>query len=245
MTENGYYNTYNYGDRLRHGESAIIEHRVVESENLADMLTEYTHYTKDELTALRAESTAKEDEIFARLRASLTEWETQAAQTMLYDRALEYVNTLEPLHTSNQWEKGEYGDTVISNMVYKMSVQIYEETHYDRETKTSTPVAWQLSWYIYTNAPHHQTQYPVYNNKIAGQDRKRFTDKAAMEKYLEGRKKAYAHLFTEICPPIPQEHKRVFSVNGLLLPGYTLETEPQMRERLAPPKKSRSKRVSR
>ena len=37
-------------------------------------------------------------------------------------------------------------------------------------------------------------------------DRKVFTDKAAMEKYLNGRIKAYDRLFTEISPPIPQEY---------------------------------------
>lgn len=42
-------------------------------------------------------------------------------------------------------------------------------------------------------------------------------------KYIEGRKKAYAHLFTEISPPIPQEHAEHFKVNDVLLPGYTIE----------------------
>ena len=45
-----------------------------------------------------------------------------------------------------------------------------------------------------------------------------------MEKYLQGRIAAYAHLFTEISPPIPEEHKRRFYVNSVLLPGYTVET---------------------
>ena len=44
-----------------------------------------------------------------------------------------------------------------------------------------------------------------------------------MERYLQGRIKAYAHLFTEISPPIPAEEKRRFCVNGVLLPGYTVE----------------------
>ena len=48
-----------------------------------------------------------------------------------------------------------------------------------------------------------------------------------MEKYLQGRISAYAHLFTEISPPIPEEHKKRFFVNGVLLPGYTVET-PQL-----------------
>ena len=44
-----------------------------------------------------------------------------------------------------------------------------------------------------------------------------------MEKYLNGRIKAYAHLFTEVSPPVPPEYADHFKVNGLLLPGYAVE----------------------
>ncbi len=56
-----------------------------------------------------------------------------------------------------------------------------------------------------------------------------FTDKAVMEKYLQGRIKAYSHLFTEISPPIPKEFASYFKVNGLLLPGYRIEGQEQER----------------
>lgn len=71
--------------------------------------------------------------------------------------------------------------------------------------------------------------------KIAGQDRKVFTDKAAMEKYLNGRIKAYDRLFTEISPPIPQEYADYFKVNGMLMPDYTIEGEepPQQQQQAA------------
>ncbi len=80
-------------------------------------------------------------------------------------------------------------------------------------------------------------QQPEQNGqaKIAGQDRKVFSDKAAMEKYLNGRIKAYDRLFTEISPPIPQEYAEHFKVNGMLLPGYTIEGEepPQQQPQAA------------
>lgn len=44
-----------------------------------------------------------------------------------------------------------------------------------------------------------------------------------MEKYINGRIAAYAHLFTEISPPIPRDQAGRFTVNGVLLPGYTVE----------------------
>lgn len=62
-----------------------------------------------------------------------------------------------------------------------------------------------------------------YGKVIAGQRQKRYTDKDAALKYIEGRKKAYAHLFTEISPPLPQEYADSFKVHGVLLPGYTIE----------------------
>ena len=106
-----------------------------------------------------------------------------------------------------------------------MRYHSYEHTRYDREKEQSVPYAWTLSWSVYTNSPDGYGQA-----KIAGQEKK-FADKAAMEKYLNGRIKAYQHLFTEISPPIPKEYADHFKVNGQLLPGYTVEGE----ERAQPP----------
>ena len=100
-----------------------------------------------------------------------------------------------------------------------MDYHVYENTRYDRAAQKSTPYSWSLTWSVRTNSPANRQA------KIAGQDRKVFADKAAMEKYLGGRIKAYGHLFTELSPPIPQEYADNFKVNGQLLPGYTVEGE--------------------
>ena len=144
----------------------------------------------------------------------------QAAATQMINRALSYLRTPEVTHTANEWRKtGNWrNDEEISNRVYRMSCGIWEDTKYDRETKQSVPVAWYVTWDVYVNSPKQG-----YGEKIAGQNQKRYTDKAAAEKYLEGRKKAYSHLFTEISPPIPKEYERHFMVHGTLLPGYTVE----------------------
>ena len=69
-------------------------------------------------------------------------------------------------------------------------------------------------------------QEALSGHLIVGQTNKSFTDKSAMEKYMQGRIKAYSYLFTEILPVIPKEYKHLFCVNGQLLPGYTVdETE--------------------
>lgn len=52
-----------------------------------------------------------------------------------------------------------------------------------------------------------------------------FASREELDKYLNGRIKAHQHLFTEISPPIPKEYADYFKVNGLLLPGYTVEGE--------------------
>lgn len=99
-----------------------------------------------------------------------------------------------------------------------MTCSIWEETKYDRETKQSVPIAWYVTWEVRIHSPKQG-----YGAKIAGQNQKRYTDKNAAIKYLDGRKKAYSHLFTEISPPIPKEYEHHFMVHGTLLPGYTVE----------------------
>ena len=126
----------------------------------------------------------------------------------MLDKAIEYTRTTVVQHTSNEWQKGEYDRYTRSNRVYQMNYHIYENTRYDREKQQSVPYSYSLTWGVYTNSPNRNGQA-----KIAGQDRKVFSDKAAMEKYLNGRIKAYDRLFTEISPPIPQEYAEHFKVN--------------------------------
>ena len=115
-------------------------------------------------------------------------------------------------------------------MVYKMTYRIYEQTHYDRTKQKTVIDAWYLSWYLHYNTVRNPTPDLTGDGwQIAGQRDKRFTEKADMERYLQGRIKAYAHLFTEISPPIPKGQEGRFSVNGILLPGYTVEASLEER----------------
>ena len=72
---------------------------------------------------------------------------------------------------------------------------------------------------------HHlrNTELSLKAKGLLSLNQKRYTDKNAAIKYLDGRKKAYSHLFTEISPPIPKEYEHHFMVHGTLLPGYTVE----------------------
>lgn len=175
----------------------------------------------EQLEELKKASAAKEKEIFGRICASTGEWHEQAQQTQQYQKAQEYARMLPVKHTGNQMQKGEYDWYEISNIVYRLTWREYEQTRYDRGLQKSVTCAWELSWYLNYNTPRNPDD--TSGGRIAGQERKHFSDHAALEKYLQGRIKAYAHLFTELSPPIPEEHQKRFCVNGLLLPGYTVE----------------------
>ena len=205
-------------DKLDPADSMRIERNIYFEEQTAD-LSGLTALPSEQLQALREEYAAAEQAAFEALQEQAAAWDEQAGKTLAIDKAIEYVRTPEATHTANQWEATDYGKH-ISNRVYQMRYHISENTRYDREKEKSIPYSWTLSWSIYTNSPHNYGQA-----KIAGQERKVFADKAAMEKYLNGRIKAYQHLFTEVSPPIPPEYADHFKVNGQLLPGYAIEGE--------------------
>ena len=228
MEENRDYHAYRYGDHLTPGSELKIEHSVVcENVDISTLITMGT----DSLEAMRQGSIDGEQKAYEIVVAAAKQWEQQAAATQTINRALEYLRTPEIEHTGNQWKDTDNwrADQKISNRVYQMTCSIWEDTKYDRETKQSIPVAWYVTWDVYVNSPKQG-----YGEKIAGQNQKRYTDKAAAEKYLEGRKKAYSHLFTEISPQIPKQYEHHFTVYGALLPGYTVEgQEPAKPDRTA------------
>ena len=224
------YSSYDH-DKLETAETMRIERRIYFEAKDGD-IAPYVSLPPEQLHAMREESAAAEQAIFNDLSSRAAAWEEQAGKTLLLDKAIEYTRTTVVQHTSNEWQKGEYDRYTRSNRVYQMNYHIYENTRYDREKQQSVPYSYSLTWGVYTNSPNRNGQA-----KIAGQDRKVFSDKAAMEKYLNGRIKAYDRLFTEISPPIPQEYAEHFKVNGMLLPGYTIEGEepPQQQQAAAIP----------
>ena len=214
------YSSYDH-DKLEAAETMRIERRIYFEAKDGD-IAPYVSLPLEQLHAMREESAAAEQAIFDDLSSRAAAWEEQAGKTLLLDKAIEYTRTTVVQHTSNEWQTTEYDRHTRSNRVYQMNYYIYEHTRYDREKQQSVPYSYSLTWGVYTNSPNRNGQA-----KIAGQDRKTFADRAAMEKYLNGRIKAYDRLFTEISPPVPQEYAEYFKVNGMLLPGYTIEGEEQ------------------
>ncbi len=212
------YHVYDYRDELKPGEELRIEHSLRAGESGIDELVGMDEKT---LEGLKKDSVAEEEKIFRSLQDKAGEWAEKAYRTKMYDRALTYLHTPEVQHTSNRWVENEYHNGEhISNMVYRMGIHVYEDVSFNRATQELEPVAWYVSWHVSLNLPGG-----ACGPQIAGQDRKRYTDHDAAMKYIEGRKKAYADLFSEISPPIPEEYASNFKVYGVLLPGYSVGGE--------------------
>ena len=223
MRKTGYYSVNDF-DFLEEGEKLRLEHDLRFQPN-DKILLPLVNASDFDLYELRALAISGEKKVFEQLKELAEVWEQKASLTMLIDRALSYKRVPQVEHTSNQWQQSHYRDTeIVSNMVYKMSVSLHEDNHYDNDTGQFVSDVWIVTWGVSLNTPDEYR-----TKKIAGQDRKRFSDKDAALKYIDGRKKAYAHLFTEISPPIPERYADRFSKNGLLLPGYVVEGKPVLR----------------
>ena len=225
-------------DKLEAADNMRIERTVYFESDKSD-ISALTALPLEQLQTMREESAAAEQAIFESLQQQAAAWEQQAGKTLDLNKAIEYARTPAAEHTQNQWEQPDEYRHVRSNRVYQMDYRISENTRYDKEAQKSVPYSWSLTWNVRTNAPGGYRQ-----GYIAGQDRKVFADKTAMEKYLNGRIKAYDRLFTEIAPPVPKEYADFFKVNGQLLPGYIVEgeqpqqTAPQQEAAPAEPQKA-------
>ena len=257
MRKTGYYSANDF-DFLEEGEKLRLEHDLRFQPN-DKILLPLVNASDFDLYELRALAVSGEKKVLEQLKELAEVWEQKASLTMLIDRALSYKRVPQVEHTSNQWQQSHYRDTeivsnmvykmsvslhednhydnetgqfvsdyrdteIVSNMVYKMSVSLHEDNHYDNDTGQLVSDAWIVTWGVSLNTPDEYR-----TKKIAGQDRKRFSNKDAALKYIDGRKKAYAHLFTEISPPIPERYADRFSKNGLLLPGYVVDGKPVLR----------------
>lgn len=179
-------------------------------------------HSMEELKQLEQASITAEKTVIERIEELIEQWHKQAGETVTIRKAMEYLKIGPVEHTANQWTDKEYDTHEISNMVYKMTWRVYERTEWNRATQRSEIKGWELRWSVCFNTVYNPDDTRA-GRQIAGQDSKVFKDKMAMEKYLQGRIAAYAHLFTEISPPIPEGEEGRFSVNGVLLPGYAKE----------------------
>ncbi len=215
--EKKFYTVLDGLDDLKPGKQIVVNHTVRIWGGAAD-LTPLVCQSEKELIARQKTSIRKEEQVYEKLRKATGEWEELGAQTLLLEKALEYVRTPEVAHTANEWRRQMDGTMEISNRTYKMWYRFAEE---------STGGPWRVYWGFDYNVPRqpegdYNYQFTGDSIKIAGQNKKGYASQEAAQQYIQGRFDLYAHLFTELSPPIPENQKRMFSVNGHLLPGYTL-----------------------
>lgn len=223
--EKKFYTVLDGLDQLKPGERMVVNHTVRICGGAVDLTTLVCQPEK-ELIARQKASIRKEEQVYEKLRKATGEWEEQGAQTLLLEKALEYVRTPEVAHTANEWRRQMDGTMEISNRTYKMWYRFAEE---------STGGPWRVYWGLDYNVPRqpegdYNSQFTGDSIKIAGQNKKGYASQEAAQQYIQGRFDLSAHLFKELSPPVPEKEKRMFSVSGHLLPGYTLappeRTEP-------------------
>jgi hypothetical protein len=108
----------------------------------------------------------------------------------------------------------------IKNMVYKMHFRVYTRTQYISSRKESAVLNYEVSWAVGFNS---DTLNSNYCSTIQGVKRTFKADEyETMLKYIEGRKKAYKHLFLESRPQIPADKKEVAMLHDVLLEGFRI-----------------------
>lgn len=221
MEKRSFYRVYGFKDKLTEGTKLHLEHTVEYDHFYRDVpeMAELTILPEAELVKKRKASVKLEKDIYAKMQNTIKEWEKQAAQTLLLDKALEYVRTPEVKHTSNEWKRREDGSWVISNLVYKMSYELKEDTEGDKKG------TWLVSWKLEMNRPPRPSTEKMFypgDSTVAEQRKKRYDTFDTAQRYIQGRFDLYTPLFSELCPPIPDKFKDIFRINGSLLPGYTI-----------------------
>lgn len=116
-------------------------------------LSELVKLSPDALKEQEQASVDQEKAIYAEILKVSEKWVQQAMKTCELRKAQQYLTIPPTPHTANVWIDGEYDWHEISNMVYKMSWRVYENTRYDKAKKESVPVSWEISWYLTFNTP--------------------------------------------------------------------------------------------
>lgn len=88
------------------------------------------------------ESQAEEKKVFEEMKKAVTAWDEHGVQTLLLQKAIEYLKTPEVTHTRNEWQRHKDGSWEISNLVYKMTFNIVKSGD-----------EWKLTWELSYTAP--------------------------------------------------------------------------------------------
>lgn len=178
--------------------------------------TPFLNVPVKELEQRLKESEEEEKKLFGALKKLSEAWDKHGAQTLLLQKAIEYVKVPEVKHTGNEWKKRKDGSWEISNLTYRMTFSI----------EKAGP-EWKLAWELSYMAPGLGYGYWEYSrspkNRVEYEGCKKYKTMDGAQKYVQSKFDQYAECFSELCPPVPEKAKPLFSVNGQLLPAYKLK----------------------
>lgn len=171
------------------------------------------------------ESQAEEKKVFEEMKKAVTAWDEHGAQTLLLQKAIEYLKTPEITHTRNEWQRHKDGSWEISNLVYKMTFNIVKSGD-----------EWKLTWELSYTAPGLSQGYWGYTRspreRIEYEGSKKYKTMEGAQKYIQSKFDQFGACFESLSPPIPAEAKELFCVNGQLLQGYSLMPATPQKEKV-------------
>lgn len=216
-------NIYDYDNLITGTEFEIKRHAYL-NRNETD-ISALTEKSTEELNKTLEEAKTAEQDLFNELKQLALKWDQIADNILMIKAALEYkATTIE--HTSNEWICDDAESDCYryhrSNAVYHMYVQFSISEGYQTAYKT-VPDEFIVTWLFKYNS----VDSFAYLSRIAGQINKKFKDKDAAIKYINGRVKHYNKYFLTDFPPVPNDVAYMFKVNDKLLPGYQLLSEIQ------------------
>lgn len=204
------------------GRSITVGRSLVYRGERADF-TPFLNVPVKELEQRLKASEAEEKKLFGALKKLSEAWDKHGAQTLLLQKAIEYLKVPVVSHTSNEWKKQKDGSWEISNLTYKMTFSI-----------TRSGMDWKVVWEVSYMAPSLQIGYRGYERtpreRIDYEGSKKYKTMDGAQKYVQLKFDQYSNYFKELSPPVPIEAKDLFSVNGQLLQGYTL-SRPKAKEK--------------
>lgn len=218
-----FYEADSYNGSLLHGAGMTVKRAISYRGENADFKPFLTVAHK-ELEQRLKESMTEEKKIYDELQKAAKAWDEHGAQTLLLQKAIEYLKTPPVKHTGNEWKQQTDGTWEISNLVYKMTFKIVP---FGEE--------WKLSWELQYTAPGRSPQayYSYYDRgpkkRIEYEGSKKYKTMAGAQKYVQSKFDQYVSCFETLSPPVPEAAKPLFCVNGQLLQGYTVaQKEPEV-----------------
>lgn len=108
-----------YTGSLREGGEISIQRHMIYRGERADFKP-FLNVAIKELEQRLKDSKTKEKKVYDQLQEAAKAWDEHGAQTLLLQKAIEYLKVPAVTHTSNEWKKQKDGSWKISNMVLSL-----------------------------------------------------------------------------------------------------------------------------